>query len=74
MPEDPWTTLITIHCANPALQEQWDDLACVLRIIVARCGFDSLRVKKKLEQIVNALDQIRELTVDVNKPLSKRYK
>lgn len=74
MPEEPWTTLITIHCANPALQKQWDEIADQLRQCVFRCGWDTLRCTVKLKEIANALGQIRNLTVDMNKPLSKRYK
>lgn len=74
MPEEPWTTLITIHCANPALQKQWDQVADLLRQCVYRCGWDTLACTKQLYRIENGLSQIRELTVDMNKPLSKRYK
>lgn len=74
MPEEPWTTLITIHCANPALQKHWDAIASQLRQCVNRCGWDTMRCTVKLKEIDSALRQIRDLTVDMNKPLRTRYK
>lgn len=74
MPEEAWTTLITIHCANPALQKQWDKIGDRLRECVYRCGWDTLRCAKQLDAMINALSQVRDLTVDMHKPLSKRYK
>lgn len=74
MPEEPWITLITIHCENQALQPGWDEIANLLRQCVYRCGPDTLRCTRQLLAITNALGQIRDLTVDMNKPLSKRFK
>jgi hypothetical protein len=74
MPEKPWTTLITITCSNEALQPWWLRIEDDLRQIVLRCGWDTRLCSIKLKEIDSALRQIRDLTVDMNKPLSKRYK
>jgi len=74
MPEEPWETFISVACYNKALQPLWDDVADELRAIVARCGWDTRGVDRKLKEIVNALHQVRELTIDMRKPPSKRFK
>ena len=74
MDEEPWTTTIAISCDNPALQKFWRDVEDQLRMIMYRVGWDTLRATVKLKEIHSALRQIRDLTVDMNKPLSKRYK
>lgn len=74
MPEDPWITRITITCANPALQPLWLEVEDRLRQIMARVGPDTRSATIKLKEISNALGQIRELTVDMTKPPSRRFK
>jgi hypothetical protein len=72
--EQPWTTLITISCANPALRSFWLEIENQLRMTVARCGWDTRACTVKLKEIVSALNQVRELTVDMTKLPHKRFK
>ena len=74
MPEEPLTTTIAISCDNEALRPLWREVEDQLRLILYRVGWDTLRCTVKLKEIHSALRQIRDLTVDMNKPLSKRYK
>ena len=74
MPENPWTTTIAISCDNEALRSHWREVEDLLRLCVYRCGWDTLAVSKQLNRIEIALHQLRDLTVDMHKPLSKRYK
>jgi hypothetical protein len=74
MPENPWTTLITITCANPALQPFWQDIQDQLRMIAARCGWDTRLVGYKLREITQTLSEIREKTPNMMLPPHKRFK
>jgi hypothetical protein len=74
MPEEPWKTMIAISCDNPALRDRWREIEDELYMIVARAGWDSYRVAQKLGEIASALRQVKNLTVDMRKPPSKRFK
>lgn len=74
MPEKPWTTEIVIACENPALRDDWDKVAVQLRGIAARVGWDTRGMTKKLDEIIEALWNIRSTTVDMRLPPSKRFK
>lgn len=74
MPEEPWTTYIAISCDNEALRPLWREVEDQLRLIFYRVGWDTRSATVKLKEVHSALRQIKELTVDMNKPLSKRYK
>ena len=74
MPEEPWVTRITFTCANPALQPFWRDIEDQLRMIVFRCGWDTRAVSYKLGEIAAKLSEIRENTIDMRLPPSKRFK
>jgi hypothetical protein len=74
MPESPWTTLITIHCGNPALRSFWSEIEDQLYMIAARCGFDTRLVGEKLAEVTTALDQIRAHTIDMRLPPHRRFK
>lgn len=74
MPEDPWLTRITITCENAALRPLWQNIEDELVTIAARCGWDTLRVTKKLKAIAEGLETIRLTTADMRLPPGKRFK
>ena len=74
MPEEPWITRITITCENPALRSFWQEIEDQLRMISARCGFDTRHQTEKLRDIAKTLDEIRLTTFDMTKPPHKRFK
>ena len=74
MPEKPWITQIAISCDNEALRSHWREVEDQLRMIVARCGWDTRGVTLKLKEVIGALDRIRATTLDMNLPPSKRFK
>jgi hypothetical protein len=74
VPEEPWTTIIAISCDNPALRKHWREIEDELYRIMARVGFDGYRVAAKLGEITGKLRKIRESTVDMRLPPSRRFK
>ena len=74
MPEKPWITQIAISCDNEALRSHWREVEDQLRMIVARCGWDTNGVRHKLEEIAYRLAEVCAETVDMRKPPSQRFK
>lgn len=66
--------MIAISCDNPALRKSWREVEDELYRIIARVGFDGYRVAAKLGEISGELRKIREHTVDMRLPPSKRFK
>lgn len=72
--EKPWVTMISVVCDNEALRPGWREIEDQLRMIVARCGWDTRGVLHKLEEVRVKLKDVRDATVDMTLPPSKRFK